>query len=865
MSSLSLQRAMAMVLTVIAINCISLSAWARSSSPAPATAASFIVESFRQQPGTTLYLTLTGSTSGSVWGSGIYTYDSNLATAAVHAGVIAPGETKTVKVSVLPGQTNYAGSTSHGVTSYAYGAYIAGSVMLEPDDGGDNPVLPDPVSLRDFETATGGVFRFKVRANAQAGGVWGTNAYTSDSVLASSAVHAGVLVDGQIGVVRVTVLPPQVSHVGSNVNGINSAAYGQYSGSYAVSNESGSTALTAYPGMLANPLEYLANLSGYRGRNGGALHFKVVGSNSGGIWGTGTYTDDSTLAVATVHSGLLAVGQSGVIKVTIRPGLTATANQPTPYLASTANGITSNSYGSYSGSMVPSNPDGAMGTIARVTSATTASPQLLQAFRYQITANPAATNYNATGLPEGLTVEPLTGVISGIPRVSGTFAVQLLVTNSSGTSNAALRLKIDAGSVASASPGFLSVIGPATLQSGGRTTLSVIARYSDSSVRTVQPVWSSSDPDAAVVSATGVLAAGVVVVDTPVTLSASFTENGVTVQASLQVTIMAAPAVLVGLRLEGAASVQSGGNLRLTVNALYTDGSVRPVTGSAFTLSRPDLGSVNSRGVLSVATLTEDTALAVTASYSERGVTKAASLAVSIVAAPAGLLRLTLVGAQGTLTSGQTLSLAAEGVYDDGSRKRVNAIWLVSGTAASISSTGVLSARVVQADTPAVVKASYTEGSTSVTAQYQLLIQAAAPPIPVQAEVETTGPQTDFGLSLWSSWGAASAGIVPRNAARDVTTPTAGYKLFVVAAIPGGVLLPSTTLFMLNRNREWGLLGFPMAEYLSGVAENSFQLIEIFDHLDSSLITGTQIYVGYGLTDTEMIAARRYRLAYQVQ
>jgi hypothetical protein len=77
-----------------------------------------------------LYFEVTGSTSGAVWGTDIFTDDSNLATAAVHAGVLADGEAGVVKVNILPGQDGYQGSESNGVTSWDYGTW-SGSYSVE--------------------------------------------------------------------------------------------------------------------------------------------------------------------------------------------------------------------------------------------------------------------------------------------------------------------------------------------------------------------------------------------------------------------------------------------------------------------------------------------------------------------------------------------------------------------------------------------------------------------------------------------------------------------------------------------------------------------------------------------------------------
>jgi predicted nucleic acid-binding Zn ribbon protein len=62
--------------------------------------------------------------SGSVWGSGIYTTDSRVCRAAVHAGVI-PASGGGVNVVPAPGQTTYTGSAANGITTSNYGAWGA--------------------------------------------------------------------------------------------------------------------------------------------------------------------------------------------------------------------------------------------------------------------------------------------------------------------------------------------------------------------------------------------------------------------------------------------------------------------------------------------------------------------------------------------------------------------------------------------------------------------------------------------------------------------------------------------------------------------------------------------------------------------
>jgi hypothetical protein len=78
---------------------------------------------FRQFEGQTLYFEVTGRIGGSVWGSDVYTGDSDLATAAVHAGAVAIGQTAVLEVQIQPSQPQYVSTTRNGVTSSGWGSY----------------------------------------------------------------------------------------------------------------------------------------------------------------------------------------------------------------------------------------------------------------------------------------------------------------------------------------------------------------------------------------------------------------------------------------------------------------------------------------------------------------------------------------------------------------------------------------------------------------------------------------------------------------------------------------------------------------------------------------------------------------------
>jgi hypothetical protein len=94
---------------------------------APAT-----LMAYQQQYGKELAFTLTGFTASggqqpSVWGTDVYTLDSHFAAAAVHAGVVKPGETGVVRVRIIQSPPQFVSSFRNGLTTTAYGVYNAGA------------------------------------------------------------------------------------------------------------------------------------------------------------------------------------------------------------------------------------------------------------------------------------------------------------------------------------------------------------------------------------------------------------------------------------------------------------------------------------------------------------------------------------------------------------------------------------------------------------------------------------------------------------------------------------------------------------------------------------------------------------------
>jgi hypothetical protein len=196
---------------------------------------------YRDRAGQSLLFTTTGSEDGIIWGNGIDTDDSTLAVAAVHAGVLKVGERGVVKVTILPGQDSYDGSTQNGITSRPYGSF-PGSYRVESRDASGAllgwtlpkpPAPPGEVNLSEFRGQPGKTIVLQI-TGATGGAVWGTDVYTDDSSIPAAAVHAGVLKDGETGIVQITMLPGQESYAGSNRNRVESGSWGHWDGSFRI-------------------------------------------------------------------------------------------------------------------------------------------------------------------------------------------------------------------------------------------------------------------------------------------------------------------------------------------------------------------------------------------------------------------------------------------------------------------------------------------------------------------------------------------------------------------------------------------------------------------------------------------------------
>lgn len=91
-----------------------------------------------------------------------------------------------------------------------------------------------PPNMLELCHDIGANYYFRVRGDTE-GQVWGTDAYTGDSLLSVAAVHAGLVKPGDTAVVKVTVVAPLQKYPGSIRNNVKSHDFGRYGSAYKLS------------------------------------------------------------------------------------------------------------------------------------------------------------------------------------------------------------------------------------------------------------------------------------------------------------------------------------------------------------------------------------------------------------------------------------------------------------------------------------------------------------------------------------------------------------------------------------------------------------------------------------------------------
>jgi hypothetical protein len=157
--------------------------------------------------------------TGGVWGTGTYTADSDICTAARHLGVIGQ-EGGLIQVLLSGGQQSYSGSEQNGITTWDWGSYDRSFTVASVSTDTPCTTMPPNVLVHNCSCPDA----------PYSGSAWGSGPYTNDSNICAAAMHSGVI-SSRGGPVRVLAVPGLDSYRGSEWNGVTTMDFGPWSGS----------------------------------------------------------------------------------------------------------------------------------------------------------------------------------------------------------------------------------------------------------------------------------------------------------------------------------------------------------------------------------------------------------------------------------------------------------------------------------------------------------------------------------------------------------------------------------------------------------------------------------------------------------
>ena len=186
--------------------------------------------------------------------------------------------------------------------------------------------------LQNFRGQTGKRLTFVCPPGQAAGQVYGTDVYTDDSSVCAAAAHAGVITLEKGGPVTVVIGGEQRRYPGSSRNGVTSGEFAAWPGSFSFERRGTPARIT-----------WGTTARGVQGYSGSVTVTCPEGGKARAVWGTGSYTGDSSICSAAVHAGVISLARGGPVTIKMTEGQKA-------YQGTDRNGVVSREYGSWESS-----------------------------------------------------------------------------------------------------------------------------------------------------------------------------------------------------------------------------------------------------------------------------------------------------------------------------------------------------------------------------------------------------------------------------------------------------------------------------------------------------------------------------------
>ncbi len=289
---------------------------------------------------------VTGTTSGSVWGTDIYTSDSNVSKAATHAGLVQVGETKIVYVKIIEGQSSYSGTTRNGVTTSSYSKWPQSFIFLTDQGGTTESTESSDVNISPLPEEEIGEITISVPEDTKYLEYKGEKWYPYGTKVTITYEGTGTR-----------------NHYYGYINNITNSGSGWSSNGTSSTWTTTVYESTTYYAKIVNALGdiavetketinimpyasgYSSNQSNYWNSSylGKIYAVEVTGTTNGTIYGTNYYEYSSNINTAATHMGLVTSGQTATVYI-------KTIAKPSDgYISTTNNGITSSASTSNNG------------------------------------------------------------------------------------------------------------------------------------------------------------------------------------------------------------------------------------------------------------------------------------------------------------------------------------------------------------------------------------------------------------------------------------------------------------------------------------------------------------------------------------
>lgn len=282
-------------------------------------------------------------------------------------------------------------------------------------------------------------------------------------------------------------------------------------------------------------------------------------------------------------------------------------------------------------------------------------------------------------------------------------------------------------------PASIAVVGPVEKVKGNSNHIlrADVVMDDGQNLYSVQATWTLRDNQerATINPNTGVFHANAVAVDTPVTVRASWKheESGQVVFVDYVITIEGDPTLVLldHIEIVGPSTFPKNQTGTYTVRAHWSDASTSIVTPNIFSSSNSGAGSFTGGVLTPFPNQIRDKQTTISASYTSNGITRTASLPVTI-SDPNVYPDSIVINGANSVDQNASTTLLAHVVFSDGTNSDVTASWTVTAsTYATIdAATGVLTAKPLTApgSKSVEVNVSYTLNGVTVTAKKTIAI-----------------------------------------------------------------------------------------------------------------------------------------------